>query len=104
MWDPEGRQYYDFLSAYSAVNQGHCHPKIVAALTAQASKLCLASRAFYTDNLGLYEKYITEYFGYDMVLPMNSGVGQCQILIPASLSPLLSLFLSSTSVLERCSS
>lgn len=74
VWDPEGRQYYDFLSAYSAVNQGHCHPKIVAALTAQASKLCLASRAFYTDNLGLYEKYITEYFGYDMVLPMNSGV------------------------------
>ncbi len=73
VWDLEGKQYYDFLSAYSAVNQGHCHPKIIHALTDQAKTLTLTSRAFYNDALGLYEKYITEYFGYDKVLPMNTG-------------------------------
>ncbi len=74
LWSPEGKKYLDFLSAYSAVNQGHCHPKIVAALVEQAGKLTLTSRAFYNDCLGPYEKYITEYFGYDRVLPMNTGV------------------------------
>jgi ornithine--oxo-acid transaminase len=74
LWDVEGRKYYDFLSAYSAVNQGHCHPKILAALTNQAQKLTLTSRAFYNDVLGPFEKYITEYFGYDKVLLMNTGV------------------------------
>ena len=73
VWDVEGKQYYDFLSAYSAVNQGHCHPKIVKALTEQAQKLALTSRAFYNSKLGEYEKYLTSYFGYDKVLPMNSG-------------------------------
>ncbi len=73
VWDVEGKKYFDFLSAYSAVNQGHCHPKIVGALTEQAQKLTLTSRAFYTDTLGEYEKYITEYFGFDKVLPMNTG-------------------------------
>jgi ornithine--oxo-acid transaminase len=73
VWDVEGKQYFDFLSAYSAVNQGHCHPKIVKALTDQAQKLTLTSRAFYNSTLGDYEKYITEYFGYDKVLPMNTG-------------------------------
>ncbi len=73
VWDCEGKQYYDFLSAYSAVNQGHCHPKIVGALKEQAETLTLTSRAFYNDALGPYEKYITEYFGFDKVLPMNTG-------------------------------
>ncbi|MBW3517950.1 ornithine--oxo-acid transaminase [Flavobacterium sp. NKUCC04_CG] len=73
VWDVEGKKYYDFLSAYSAVNQGHCHPKIVAALTNQAQTLMLTSRAFYNDKLGVYEKKITEVFGFDKVLPMNSG-------------------------------
>ena len=73
MWDPEGNRYYDFLSAYSAVNQGHCHPKIIKALIDQAQELTLTSRAFYNNKLGEYEKFITEYFGFDMVLPMNSG-------------------------------
>ncbi len=73
VWDIEGKQYFDFLSAYSAVNQGHCHPKIVGAMVEQAQTLTLTSRAFYNNVLGLYEKYITEYFGYDKVLPMNSG-------------------------------
>jgi ornithine--oxo-acid transaminase len=73
LWDPEGNRYYDFLSAYSAVNQGHCHPAIVNALIEQAKTLCLTSRAFFNNKLGVYEKYITEYFGYDMLLPMNSG-------------------------------
>ena len=73
VWDVEGRKYYDFLSAYSAVNQGHCHPKIIGALKDQAEKLTLTSRAFYNDQLGAYEKYITEYFGFDKVLPMNTG-------------------------------
>jgi ornithine--oxo-acid transaminase len=73
VWDVEGKKYYDFLSAYSAVNQGHCHPKIVGALVEQAGKLCLTSRAFHNDQLGNYEKYICNFFGYDKVLPMNSG-------------------------------
>ncbi len=73
VWDVEGKEYFDFLSAYSAINQGHCHPKIVKALTDQAQKLTLTSRAFYNDSLGVYEKYVTEYFGYDKILPMNSG-------------------------------
>ena len=74
VWDMEGKKYLDFLSAYSAVNQGHCHPKIVNALIDQAQKLTLTSRAFYNSVLGEYEKYITEFFGYDKVLPMNTGV------------------------------
>ncbi|MBL4708681.1 MAG: ornithine--oxo-acid transaminase [Flavobacteriales bacterium] len=73
VWDVEGKRYYDFLSAYSAVNQGHCHPKIVGAMMAQAETLALTSRAFYNDVLGEYEKYVTEYFGFDKVLPMNTG-------------------------------
>jgi ornithine--oxo-acid transaminase len=73
LWDVEGKQYYDFLSAYSAVNQGHCHPRIKEALIEQAGMLTLTSRAFYNDVLGPFEKYITEYFGYDKVLPMNTG-------------------------------
>lgn len=74
LWDVEGRRYYDFLSAYSAVNQGHCHPKIIQALTEQAQLLTLTSRAFHNDVLGEYERYITQLFGYDRVLPMNTGV------------------------------
>lgn len=74
VWDMEGKQYYDFLSAYSAVNQGHCHPRIISALTEQAQRLTLTSRAFYNDMLGRFEQYITEYFGYDRVLPANTGV------------------------------
>ena len=73
VWDVKGKRYFDFLSAYSAVNQGHCHPKIIAALCEQAQKLTLTSRAFYNDCLAPYEKYVTEYFGYDKVLPMNTG-------------------------------
>lgn len=73
VWDVEGKKYFDFLSAYSAVNQGHCHPRIVGALVDQARQLTLVSRAFYSDTLGLYEKKITETFGYDKVLPMNTG-------------------------------
>lgn len=73
VWDVEGKKYFDFLSAYSAVNQGHCHPKIVGALKEQAETLTLTSRAFYNDALGLFQQYVTEYFGYQRVLPMNSG-------------------------------
>jgi ornithine--oxo-acid transaminase len=73
VWDVEGKRYYDFLSAYSAVNQGHCHPRLVKAMTDQAKKLALTSRAFYNNKLGEWEEYITNYFGYDRVLPMNSG-------------------------------
>ncbi len=73
VWDAEGKEYFDFLSAYSAVNQGHCHPRIVKALTDQAQKLTLTSRAFYNNVLGQYEKYITDFFGYDKILPMNTG-------------------------------
>jgi ornithine--oxo-acid transaminase len=74
VWDVDGKKYFDFLAAYSAVNQGHCHPRIIKALTTQAQKLTLTSRAFYNSVLGEYEKYITTYFGYDKVLPMNTGV------------------------------
>lgn len=74
VWDVEGKRYYDFLSAYSAVNQGHCHPHILSALTKQAQELTLTSRAFHNDVLGKYEKFITDFFGYDKVLPMNTGV------------------------------
>lgn len=73
VWDIDGKQYFDFLSAYSAVNQGHCHPKIINALKEQADILTLTSRAFYSDMLGEYEEYITKFFGYDKVLPMNTG-------------------------------
>ncbi|WP_291119697.1 ornithine--oxo-acid transaminase [Flavobacterium sp. UBA6135] len=73
VWDVEGKKYYDFLSAYSAVNQGHCHPKIINALVNQAQTLTLTSRAFYNDKLGKYEQFITELFGFDKVLPMNTG-------------------------------
>ena len=73
VWDVEGKKYYDFLSAYSSVNQGHCHPAIVGAMKRQAETLTLTSRAFYNDQLGPYEQYITQYFGFDKVLPMNTG-------------------------------
>ena len=73
VWDVDEKKYYDFLSAYSAVNQGHCHPKIVGAMVEQAQKLTLTSRAFYNDKLGNYEEYVTNYFGFDKVLPMNTG-------------------------------
>jgi len=73
VWDVDGKKYYDFLSSYSAVNQGHCHPKIIQALINQAQKLTLTSRAFYNSQLGKYEEYVTRYFGYDKVLPMNTG-------------------------------
>ena len=74
LWDVEGKKYFDFLSAYSAVNQGHCHPKIISALVNQSQKLTLTSRAFHNNILGQYERFITEFFGYDKVLPMNTGV------------------------------
>ena len=74
LWDVEGKKYFDFLSAYSAVNQGHCHPKIISALIDQSKKLTLTSRAFHNNVLGQYEKFITDFFGYDKVLPMNTGV------------------------------
>ena len=73
VWDVEGKRYYDFLSAYSAVNQGHCHPRIIGSLKDQAERLTLTSRAFYNDQLGEYEKYVTDFFGFDKVLPMNTG-------------------------------
>ena len=73
VWDVEGEKYYDCLSAYSAVNQGHCHPKIISALSEQADKLTLTSRAFYNDVLGKYEEYATSFFGFDKLLPMNTG-------------------------------
>src|SRR5215216_3551905 len=74
VWDVEGKKYFDFLSGYSALNQGHCHPKIIAALIEQAQKLTLTSRAFHSDALAEYSEYITKYFGYQKVLAMNSGV------------------------------
>ena len=74
LWDVEGKKYFDFLSAYSAVNQGHCHPKIIDALVNQSSKLTLTSRAFHNNVLGEYENFVTKYFGYDRILPMNTGV------------------------------
>lgn len=78
VWDVDGKRYFDFLSAYSAVNQGHCHPRIVQALIEQAQKLTLTSRAFYNDQLGPYEKFAAEYFGFDRLLPANSGVEACE--------------------------
>lgn len=84
VWDPEGNEYYDFLSAYSAVNQGHCHPKIVNSLTDQANILTLTSRAFFNNKLGEYEKFITEFFGYEMVLPMNTGAEAVETAIKLS--------------------
>ncbi len=74
VWDTKGQRYYDFLSAYSAVNQGHCHPAIIDTFIQQAGRLTLTSRAFYNDRLGEFEEYITRLFGYDKVLPMNTGV------------------------------
>jgi len=74
VWDVDGKRYFDFLSGYSAINQGHCHPKIVAALVEQAGRLTLTSRAFHNDVLGEYEAYMTRLFGYDRLLPMNTGV------------------------------
>ncbi|CAM9765622.1 unnamed protein product, partial [Choristocarpus tenellus] len=74
VWDVEGKRYYDWLSAYSAVNQGHCHPRIVEALVTQAERLTLTSRAFCSEALGEFSEYITDYFGYERVLPMNTGV------------------------------
>ena len=74
VWDVDNKRYYDFLSGYSAVNQGHCHPKIINALIEQAQKLTLTSRAYYNNLLGEYEEFITGYFGYQKVLPMNTGV------------------------------
>ena len=73
VWDPEGNKYYDFLSAYSAVNQGHCHPKIIEALTKQSKTLTLTSRAFYNNVLGEFEKFLSSLFGFQKVLPMNTG-------------------------------
>lgn len=73
VWDPEGKEYLDFLSAYSAVNQGHCHPELVKALTEQASRLTLSSRAFYNDVFPRFAEFVTKFFGFDMVLPMNTG-------------------------------
>lgn len=74
VWDVDGKEYYDFLSAYSAVNQGHCHPKILEAMKTQAETLTLSSRAFHNDVLGPYCEFVTKYFGYERVLPMNTGV------------------------------
>ena len=84
VWDVEGNRYYDFLSAYSAVNQGHCHPKIIDALKDQAENLTLTSRAFYNDKLGQYEKYVTNYFGFDKILPMNTGAEAVETAIKLS--------------------
>jgi len=84
LWDVEGKRYFDFLSAYSATNQGHCHPKIIAALVEQAQKLTLTSRAFYSEQFGEYAKYITEFFGYDKILPMNTGVEAVETAIKLS--------------------
>ncbi|KAG0332146.1 ornithine aminotransferase, partial [Podila horticola] len=84
VWDCEGNKYMDFLSAYSATNQGHSHPKIVKALCDQAQKLCLSSRAFYNDVFGQYAKYVTEYFGFDKVLPMNTGAEAVETAIKLS--------------------
>ncbi|NMM46911.1 ornithine--oxo-acid transaminase [Marinigracilibium pacificum] len=84
VWDVEGKKYFDFLSSYSAVNQGHCHPKIVGALTDQAQTLTLTSRAFYNDVLGVFEQYVTNYFGFDKVLPMNTGAEAVETAIKIS--------------------
>lgn len=78
VWDVEGKRYFDFLSAYSAVNQGHCHPEIIRALNEQSQKLTLTSRAFHNNLLGVYEEFVTQFFGFDRVLPMNTGVEACE--------------------------
>ena len=82
VWDVDGNKYFDFLSAYSAVNQGHCHPKIIQALHDQSQRITLTSRAFHNDQLGPFEKYITELLGFDRVLPMNTGVEGGETAIP----------------------
>ena len=84
VWDVDGKQYYDFLSGYSAVNQGHCHPKIIEALVEQAQTLTLTSRAFHNNLLGEYERFVTQYFGYDKVLPVNTGVEAVETAIKLS--------------------
>lgn len=84
VWDVEGKKYYDFLSSYSAVNQGHCHPRIVGKLVEQAQTLTLTSRAFYNNTLGVYEKFVTDYFGFDKVLPMNTGAEAVETAIKIS--------------------
>ena len=78
VWDVDGKRYFDFLSGYSAVNQGHCHPKIVQAMIAQAQVLTMTSRAFYNDKLGHYEQFMTKLLGFERLLPMNSGVEACE--------------------------
>ena len=93
VWDVEGKKYYDFLSAYSAVNQGHCHPKIVGAMVHQAQTLTLTSRAFYNDMLGKYEKFASEYFGFDKLLPMNTGAEGCSP-VPGRDMPIFACLLS----------
>jgi len=84
VWDPEGRHYLDFLSAYSAVNQGHCHPELVKALTEQASRLTLSSRAFYNDVFPKFAEFVTKFFGFDRVLPMNTGAEAVETAIKIS--------------------
>ena len=79
MWDVEGNRYFDYLSGYSAMNQGHCHPKIIEALKEQAGKLTLTSRAFYNNVLGEFEEYVTNLFGFDKVLPMNTGLNNYEL-------------------------
>ena len=89
LWDVDGKRYFDFLSGYSAVNQGHCHPKIIHSLIQQATKLTLTSRAFHNNLLGEYEAYITACFGYDKVLPMNTGVEAVETALKSVKKPIL---------------
>ena len=91
VWDVDGKKYYDFLSGYSAVNQGHCHPRIIHTLVEQAQKLTLTSRAFYNNLLGEYEKFATVYFGYDKLLPMNTGVEAVEPCSPGLIFIMISL-------------
>ena len=103
MWDVEDKRYYDFLSAYSAVNQGHCHPKIIKALQDQAEVLHLTSRAFYNDILGEFEEYITKMFGFDKVLPMNSGeLNRIDVQFTTMLTNHCAMFTSVTFSESRC--
>lgn len=99
MWDVEGRRYFDCLSAYSAVNQGHCHPKIIAALKSQADKLTLTSRAFYNNVLGEYEEYITKLFNYNKLLPMNTGMSIKHLLLFLQRCGFLQIYVVSSLVL-----
>ena len=104
VWDVEGKKYYDFLSAYSAVNQGHCHPKIVNAMVDQAKRLALTSRAFYNDVLGKYEKYATELFGFEKILPMNISMCSSRTRIKSTPSPpSLTLLPSAPTILSKAS-